>query len=167
MRWIVPMALAFVVATPAAGKAGTPIGYVKKIDGTVVLTRAGESGLVAVGTAIEEGDVIESCGESAVGFTLRDGTTLSTGNETVVAIENYAYSGDASTVGLSLHVSEGILEMITGGIAAMAPGSVAITTPNGTVGLEGTHLAVKVEPDDDAESACEGIPPHEHWHVEG
>jgi hypothetical protein len=43
-------------------------------------------------------------------------------------------------------MTKGSLQMVSGVIAKLKPDAASLKTPTGTIGIRGTHFAVKVEP---------------------
>ncbi len=125
--------------------ASTPVGYVKRVTGAVVVTRNGVDRNVKIGDAMHKGDVYRTGGESSLGFTLLDGTRMSTGEESRFSLEHYEFDRQAGAFGFMSRLYYGTYEYISGMIAKLAPGTTEFRTPNGTIRPEGTRLAVRLE----------------------
>ncbi|HYC57517.1 MAG TPA: FecR domain-containing protein [Candidatus Binatia bacterium] len=144
MRSTMIFALLLLVAAPV--QAAEPIGYVKTATGTTSVVRDGQERPIAVGDAVFEHDTIKTTAESSLGITLKDGTTLAAGPDTVLSLDDYAYAPHDQQLGLIARVSQGTLDFVSGLIGKMAPETVSVVTPTGVIGLRGTHFVVKVAP---------------------
>jgi len=146
MKKLTLAALLVSLATANVAIAGDTIGYVKTVSGTASIVRGGVETRVAVGAALYEDDTIKTGEESSLGVTMKDGTTLSAGPETVILLDKYAYQPKQQQLGFVARVSQGTLDFVSGMLGKLAPESVAIETPTGTIGMRGTHFVVRVAP---------------------
>ena len=83
-----------------------------------------------------------------MGVTLKDNTVLSSGPDSDISIDDYAYAPSQDALRLSLRISKGTLHYISGVIAKLRPEAVDIKTPTGIIGVRGTEFAVLVDPKD-------------------
>jgi len=146
MRRLTLVALSFSLILPAAAFASEPIGYVKTVSGTTTVVRAGFERSAKVGDPLFEDDTLKTASESTLGVTMKDGTTLSAGPETVLLLDEYAYAPQSNDLGFVTRVSQGTLNFVSGMLGKLAPESVSVETPTGVIGMRGTHFAVRVEP---------------------
>jgi len=131
-----------VPALPAA--ADSPIGVIKTLEGGAEIRRGPDTMLPAMlGKSINLYDEIRTGPDGTVGVTLDDETLVSLGPNSVVVIDEMIYQPAKGDAGLSMHLFEGTLSYVSGGIAKMRPGSVLLTTPSATIGIRGTHLALR------------------------
>ena len=79
-------------------------------------------------------------------MTFKDNTVMSFGPDTEVTVDEYLYAPGKGELRMGASISKGTLNMVSGVIAKLRPDAVAVKTPTGTVGIRGTHVAVKVEP---------------------
>ncbi len=128
-------------ATPA--RAENPIGVIKTLEGQVQVRRGPQTLPVTLGMPVRLYDEVMTGANGAVGLTLDDETLLSLGPDSIMVIDEMVYRPDRDEAGLSLHLFEGTLSYISGGIARMRPGAVLLTTPSATIGIRGTHLALR------------------------
>jgi hypothetical protein len=133
-------------ATANVAIAGDTIGYVKTVSGNASIVRAGSEKPVSVGAPLYEDDTIKTGKDSSLGVTMKDGTTLSAGPETVILLDKYQYAPKQQQLGFVARVSQGTLDFVSGMLGKLAPESVAIETPTGVIGMRGTHFVVKVAP---------------------
>ena len=146
MRKFTLAALFLSFATVQVASASGTIGYVKTVSGTASVVRDGSEQKLAVGAPLFEDDTIKTGEESSLGVTMKDGTTLSAGPETVILLDKYAYVPQKQELGFVARVSQGTLDFVSGMLGKLAPESVAIETPTGVIGMRGTHFVVRVAP---------------------
>lgn len=122
-----------------------PIGYVKNITGEAYVTTNDNKIRAEVGTPIYQSSVLYTSAQSSIGITLKDATVISLGPETEFVIDEYAYTPAKNKLKLGSRITKGSLNYVSGIIAKLKPDSVKVTTPSGTIGVRGTHFAVKVD----------------------
>jgi hypothetical protein len=146
MKKLTLAALLISFASTNVAVAADTIGYVKTVSGTASVVRGGVESKVAPGAPLYEDDTIKTGEDSSLGVTMKDGTTLSAGPETVILLDKYAYQPKQQQLGFVARVSQGTLDFVSGMLGKLAPESVAIETPTGTIGMRGTHFVVRVAP---------------------
>jgi hypothetical protein len=127
--------------TPAL--AGEVIGGVRTLTGTVTVLRQDEERPIAIGDPIELMDEVRTGPNSTVGVILDDETRLSLGPNSALVINAMVYAPAADEAALSVDLLNGTLSYISGAIATMRPDAVRLTTPNATIGIRGTRLAIR------------------------
>lgn len=146
MKKLTLAALLVTFATANVAVAADTIGFVKTVSGTASIVRGGVETRVSVGSPLYEDDTIKTGKDSSLGVTMKDGTTLSAGPETEILLDQYAYAPKQQQLGFVARVSQGTLDFVSGMLGKLAPESVAIETPTGTIGMRGTHFVVRVAP---------------------
>ncbi len=141
--------LAFMlVASPAAAwTPHHPVGYVKRVAGTVTVERAGIDKPVRVGDAIYEGDAYETGSGSGMGCTLIDGTRLTTGENSTFSIDRYQFDNEEERFEFVTRLWEGTYEFVSGLMNKVSPGATQIVTPTGTIRPDGTRFVIRVAGD--------------------
>jgi hypothetical protein len=71
---------------------------------------------------------------------------MSFGPDTEVTVDEYIYAPGRDDLKFSARITRGTLSLISGVIARLKPDAASVTTPTGTIGIRGTHVAVKVVP---------------------
>lgn len=90
--------------------------------------------------ALQQGDVLRTGADGKLGVTLKDGTRLSLGPNTEVALKSFAFSPADRQLGFVMSVVKGVVDYVSGRIAKLAPDAVKIETPTSVIGVRGTHL---------------------------
>lgn len=120
-----------------------PAGQVKVLSGTASAERNGAIRALKLGDPIVATDILRTGPDGRIGITLKDGTRLSLGPNTEVALAAFAYAPTEQRFGLVLRVARGILEYVSGRLGKLAPESIRIETPTSIVGVRGTHLLIE------------------------
>jgi hypothetical protein len=141
--------LAVLVALATLGPAtaaADEIGRIKALRGSVRLERAGATVPAAVGTRLHQGDVIVTGRDGAVGVTLNDDSLLSTGPDSVLALDRFAFDSTTHAGRLETTLRQGTLAAVSGKIARQSPGAMQVRTPSTILGVRGTEFAVRAAP---------------------
>jgi len=122
------------------------IGFVKTVSGDATVTDGGKPVKAQVGTAIKLGSVLKTGPKSSMGVTFKDNTVMSFGPDTELTVDEYLYAPGRGDLKFGASMAKGSLNAVSGVIAKLRPDAVSVKTPTGTIGVRGTHFAVKVEP---------------------
>lgn len=139
------LAVALTLACAAVAAAAETAGMVKTSQGQVGLERGGQKLLAVVGTPLLVNDRLRTGGNGTVGVTLRDGTLLSAGPNSVILVDKFAYDGTTHDGVTSVGILRGTLAVVTGRIAGKKPEAVEFHTPTSVLGVRGTEFVVEVE----------------------
>ena len=120
------------------------IGVVQIASGPCSLIRDGQTSGIQIGLKLQENDVLETGAEGSLGLVLRDDTLLSIGPNSRFVLDRFVFSPADEQMGLAARLNRGVMMMVSGQIARMAPESVRIETPMALLGIRGTRFAVKV-----------------------
>ena len=126
---------------------GEPVGYVKNVSGEVQVINDGATVRAAVGSPVAAGSTLKTAANASVGVSLRDNTLLSLGPNTEFKLNEFAFDPGEGKLSLASRLARGTLDYVSGVIARLRPEAVSVETPSGTLGVRGTHFAVKVEDD--------------------
>jgi hypothetical protein len=120
------------------------IAQIKTVSGATTIVRGAERGAARVGDPLFESDVIETGPDGSIGITFIDNTVFSTGPNTQVALEQFAFDSSNFRGHMLADMRRGTLTVVSGDITRSSPGALKIKTPNGVLGVRGTRFAVKV-----------------------
>ena len=129
-------------ATPGDGRQGT----FKAVQGEVTVVRANVRSAAVVGAAVLAADRIVTGPDSAAALSLKDGTVLSVGPQSVVDLSAFDYNATTQEGNLLVSLLRGSLRMVTGLIAKLKPEQVQVTTPTTVIGVRGTDFIVEENP---------------------
>jgi hypothetical protein len=141
MRWTIAVCL---MGFAAAGWAAD-IGLVKVMAGAVHLERDGKRLPVQVGTPVQEADTLVTGADGSVGVTFSDNSLLSTGPNSVLAIDRYAFDSTTHAGQFDANLKKGSLAVISGKIVKQSPDAMRVRTPTSIMGVRGTEFVVRVE----------------------
>ncbi len=140
--------VAFLLAAilmPAWGHADTDgtIGVVRNSTGSATVTR-GENVLpAATGTRLHTGDTLGTGPDGSLGVILRDNSSLSLGPSSSLVLRDFLFSPSEGKFSLLVRLSKGTMAYLSGLIGKLAPEKARFETPTATIGIRGTHFAVK------------------------
>lgn len=141
--------LAGLIAMHPAGQAQAliePIGYIMTVQGQATVTSRGQTIDAATGQALVLGTLLRTGAQGSMGMTLSDNTVISLGPNSELALDEYEFHPAREQLRLSARINSGTLNFVSGVIAKLKPEAVELNTPNGTIGVRGAHVLVKVAP---------------------
>ncbi|MNJ69951.1 hypothetical protein D3C77_663610 [compost metagenome] len=75
---------------------------------------------------------------------LSDGSVLSFGPHSELVLDDYRFAPAEDQLRLDARLQRGTLNLLAGDIARLAPGAIAVDTPDGRVRLHGGQMLLKV-----------------------
>jgi hypothetical protein len=134
-----------VVAVLAAAPAWAEVGQIVEAEGGLIL-RGSESIVAEAGTAVEEGDLLQTTPTGLIHVLMTDETKFVVGPGTSISIDTALIGSDAGTFdSLAVGMTGGLLRMISGNSASEA---YRVNTPSATMGIRGTAFDNCVVRDD-------------------
>lgn len=141
-RWAALLSLALL---PSALAAAEPtIGLVKRLSGSVTLSRAGQLLKPQPGMALQQGDRLRTGADGYAGITLLDDSLLTAGPNSSLLISQFAFNSSTHDGALQATLGRGSLHMVTGLIAKRAPEKVQLQARNVILGVRGTEFIVDI-----------------------
>ena len=132
-----------VLTTGLSAAAQETIGVIRNSEGNATVTRGGQILPAAAGTKLQAGDTLRTGSDGSLGVILRDNSTLSLGPESSFIIQKFLFSPAEGKLGLLARLTKGTMAYLSGLIGKLAPESVRFETPTASIGVRGTHFAVK------------------------
>ena len=133
------------VSVPTWGHAdadGT-IGVVHNSAGSATVIRGGNALPAMAGTRLHTGDTLGTGSNGSLGVTLRDNSSLSLGPSSSLVLRDFLFSPSEGKFSLLVRLSKGTMAYLSGLIGKLAPEKARFETPMATIGIRGTHFAVK------------------------
>jgi len=121
------------------------IGSIKTLDGTVEVIRQGHVVHPVEGTRLSERDTLKTGHDGSVGIILRDDTIFSLGPDSTLDMQEFRFDPQKGDFSLVCRLLRGTFIFISGVIAKLSPESIKLETPDGTVAIRGTRLAIRVQ----------------------
>ncbi|MEW6720782.1 MAG: FecR domain-containing protein [Thermodesulfobacteriota bacterium] len=137
------LAAALLLPPIPAVAAGEPVGFIKNAAGSAFVVRDGERLPAGIGTKLQVGDTLVTGEDGSLGAIFRDDSTLSLGPGSSVVVRNFEFQPDQGKFGLFIRITRGSLAYLSGLIGKLSPESARFETPTTTIGIRGTHFAVK------------------------
>jgi hypothetical protein len=120
------------------------IGIVRNSAGEAAITHEGHVLPASEGTKLFAGDTLSTGSDGSLGVILRDDSTLSLGPGSSFVIQKFLFSPAEEKFGLLVRITQGTMAYLSGLIGKLSPESVRFETPTASIGIRGTHFAVKV-----------------------
>lgn len=141
--WLLLSALLSNHAVAAAQQAG----LVKMLKGDVHILRDGQTLTVTVGQSVMANDTLVTAANSSVAVILNDGTSLSTGPNSLLVLNKFVFHEHNLTGELDASIKKGTLAVISGKLAKTSRDAVVFRTPNAILGVRGTAFVIEVGED--------------------
>ncbi len=135
---IVFCVLSIFILLPSLASAAS-IAKVIAVTGGANIERAGKTQALALKDDLLVGDVVRTDASGKVQFIFNDDSVVNVGNNSMFTVEDYS---DAGSKSFKSNVAVGFARFVTGSIVAGNPDAFAVRTPEATVGIRGTTLAV-------------------------
>jgi hypothetical protein len=136
------IAAGFAVAMPVWA---SDIGQVKTAKGTVHVEREGKRIPASVGMPIRQADTLITGADGAVGVTFTDNSLLSTGPNSVLAVDRYSFDSTTHAGRFDASLKKGTLAVVSGKMVKQSPDAMKVRTPAAIMGVRGTEFIVQVE----------------------
>jgi len=147
-RWSVGvLSLMLAAATPVFAQQPSAAGRIKVASGAAFIVRQGAAIPAQVGQVVFEADGLRTGADGSIGVTLKDDTRVSIGPSSELRLERFVYAPADGGLGLVLKFMRGVAAYVSGRIAKLAPDSIRLETPAAIVGVRGTTLAIRVQPE--------------------
>lgn len=143
MRHLIAVAVVLLMVTGLAR--AEDVGQVKVAKGTVHVERDGKRLPATVGMGIRQSDVIVTGADGSAGVTFSDNSLLSTGPNSVLAVERYNFDSTTHAGRFDASLRKGTLAVVSGKMVKQSPGSLRVRTPAAIMGVRGTEFVVQVD----------------------
>ncbi len=129
-------------AQTATANDESPVGLVQEFKGEATVTHTdGTSEKIQNGTAIYQGDIIETAADGAVNVKFIDETSFAVSEDSRLAIDEYVFDPASAEGTTNFSVLKGMFVFTSGLIGREDPDDVHIETPAGSIGIRGTIIA--------------------------
>lgn len=133
-------------AAASGANDASPVGAVHEIHGKATVTHPdGSSETIALGTAIYQGDVIETEGDGAVDIGFVDESSVAVSSNARLAIDEFVFDPASQGGESNFSMLRGMFVYTSGLIGREDPDDVKIGTPVGSIGIRGTTIAGNVD----------------------
>jgi hypothetical protein len=129
------------------------MGTFKAVEGDAAVVRAQARSRLSPGARLERGDRIVTGADGAATVTLKDGTVLTVGPNSVVALSRFDFEPTTQRGELLVDLLEGSIRVVTGLLARISPDLFKVSTPTAVVGVRGTDFIVEARPNPDVRKA--------------
>ena len=138
---LVVVALTVTLTAPAG--AADDVGQFKVVKGTVQVERAKQRVPAAVGTVLQEGDVVITGADGSAGITFKDDSLLSVGPDSILAIDRFAFDSTTHAGAFETSLRQGTMAAVSGKNAKQSADAMRVRTPATILGVRGTEFLVR------------------------
>lgn len=128
-----------------AAETGKKIATIKNVKGEARIERGEKSIAALPGGSLVENDIIVTGRNGGIGVIFKDNSVLSMGPDARLEIQDFIFQPNEGNLSFVASIVRGTLTYLSGIITKLKPGGVKFRTPSATIGIRGTHLAIKVE----------------------
>lgn len=156
--WLCTAAAALAQSAPAESASSAPAknarstpsdarqGTFKTVQGEVTVVRDNARIAAVVGGPLNAADRVLTGEQSVAAVTLKDGTVLSIGPNSMVDLSEFSFDATTQDGNVLITLARGSLRVVTGLIAKVKPQQVKVTTPTTVIGVRGTDFVVEENP---------------------
>lgn len=127
--------------------AQSQVGVSAAVRGSVDVRSGGVSRAPLAGEVMLLGDRVRTQLRSGMQVLLLDESVFTVGESNDLVIDRFVYDPDRGIGEIAARSTQGFLRFVSGGVGAIAPQNVSLTTPSATIGTRGTSIDVVVGPD--------------------
>ena len=144
---LVPIACLLAAAAASASDVVSDkwVGSLRSAQGRILMDRGGREIFGRTGMRVFKKDVLHTKDDASTAVVFRDETSIRVGPNSDLSIDEFAHDPKTKSYGLQTGMTRGVAVFVTGALAKVAPETVAVTTPKGTIGIRCTKFTVKVE----------------------
>ncbi|MBI4346047.1 MAG: FecR domain-containing protein [Elusimicrobia bacterium] len=129
----------------AAGAQPKAIGVAAAVRGSVTAKTPEATRPVRSGGALYADDHVRTGADGRLQALLVDETTFTLGPNSSLVLDRFVYDPKSGLGAVSARVAEGVFRLVTGKVAAKRPAAMKVSLPVGSLGIEGTIVAGRVE----------------------
>ena len=149
MKTIAIYSLLFAVFLIAPGQLpaqqeGEVIGSVRTVGGSAFVLREDIKIPAHIKLQIRQNDVLLTGADGSLGVILRDDSVISIGPNSELEIDEYLFSPADNKFRFLTNMVKGTAVYLSGEIGKIAPDSVRMKTPVGSIGIRGTKFLVGI-----------------------
>lgn len=144
---ILVAALALLLLPVQHALAQSQVGVSAAVRGSVEVQSGGLSRAPSAGEAMLLGDRVRTQVRSGMQVLLLDESVFTVGESNDLVIDRFVYDPDRGVGEIAARSTQGFLRFVSGGVGAIAPQNISLTTPSATIGTRGTSIDVVVGPD--------------------
>jgi len=131
----------------SSADASAPVAIVKKVSGSVIVVRQGQTIPATNGLEIWENDTLRTGRNGSIGIVFNDDTFLSLGPGSILVIDEFVFAPKQGKFSIVIRMLKGTATYLSGLISKLSPDSAYFKTPSASIGIRGTKFVVKVEGD--------------------
>jgi hypothetical protein len=131
------------LVTTVSAYASDDAGLVKDVKGTVTIERGEQKFAARPGTKVLVSDRVITGADGSVGITLHDGTLLSAGPKSTLALNKFVFDSTTNKGELDASLKSGTLAVISGKLSKTSSNPVNYRTPTSILAVRGTEFVLE------------------------
>lgn len=135
------------------------VGVSAAVRGSVEVVSGAQARTPRGGEAMLLGDRVRTQSQSGMQVLLLDESVFTVGESNDLIIDRFVYDPDRGLGEIAARSTQGFLRFVSGGVGAIAPQNMSLTTPSATIGSRGTTFDVVVGPQAVALAQAAGLIP--------
>lgn len=133
------------VSPPLNTAPSTRIGTLKQIEGEAWAGSQDQRRVLASGDGVSETDRLSTGKVGVATLTLKDGTVLTMGPNTVMDLSKFQFDATTQKGSFLLDLLQGSVRVVTGLLGKINPDLFKVQTPTSVVGVRGTDFIVETQ----------------------
>ena len=129
------------------------VATITALKGSANIQRGDSTINAAIGTELEQKDVLKTKDNSKLQIIFKDETIITLGKNSDFSIEEYMFEENQKPIA-KFGMIKGAMRTITGRIGKIAPEKFSVQTKTATIGIRGTNFAVTVGEDGSYQAYC-------------
>jgi hypothetical protein len=126
------------------------IAQITALSGEATITRDTQTLTPAIGSLLEQKDMIATGEDGRLQIVFQDNTVISLGKDSSFDIEEYFFdSQKPDETKASFGMTKGVLKAITGQVGKINPSKFTLKTKSASIGIRGTNFFVEILPSGD------------------
>lgn len=134
--------VAFFISLSGSAFADTEAGKLKTLKGQANIQRQGSTIPATIGMSIYATDTLITGKDGSAGITLNDGTRLTAGPNSTLALNAYQFNPTTHAGQIDATLKSGVLAVVSGKISKANPDQVKYRTQHSIVGVRGTEFII-------------------------
>lgn len=140
-------ALVLLMLPAQSAFAQSQVGVSAAVRGSVDVNSRGTSRTPSAGEAMLLGDRVRTQVQSGMQVLLLDESVFTVGESNDLVIDRFVFDPDRGVGEIAARSTQGFLRFVSGGVGAIAPQNISLSTPSATIGTRGTSIDVIVGPE--------------------
>jgi VCBS repeat-containing protein len=138
--------VAEITGLPGSAAGSPPIGHIETVHGEATVAHGGgAAGEAVAGAPVFAGDVVKTAPGSATSIVLADGSVITLGGGSQIAIDEFWFDRAAATGKIAVTAVEGVFVFVGGAVARADPPAFTVDTGTAKIAIGDAQVGVRVD----------------------